>query len=230
MDRAVEEVDRLGAVFDVAEQLVVGNARQSFAAAFLQAVEEALVAQAHGDDQLGGAVQGGGLGERVDRRGRGNGGDSGDRVTLPLVGRKHGRVVEDFAFFVLDPEGDDRHEVRVVDALDELQRAEFLAALAAAEADDLHRRLGPARRGRLPDLAEPAAAEKLHQPVSCAGNGLIANDVISGHGAPCDGGFDPKLQAPPIVPFAPKRRRTDRIALFLGKRPVFNRRPGLKSL
>ena len=112
----------------------------------------------------------------------GRGRHSGDR-RLPPIGGKHGRVVEDFAFVVLDPKGDDRHEVGVVDAFDQLQCAELLAALAAAQANNFHRRLGPARRGGLPHLAKAAAAQKLGQPVAGAGDGLIADDVASRHEA-----------------------------------------------
>ncbi len=125
VDRAVEIVDRFGAVLDVAEKLVVGDAGQSLVAALFQAVEEALIAEAHRDDQFRGTVQGGRLGEGIERRGGGSR-HSGDRRRFPPIRGEHGRVVEDFAFVVLDPEGDDRHKVRMVDALDELQSGSSL--------------------------------------------------------------------------------------------------------
>ncbi len=66
MDGAVQEVDGPGRVPEICHQFVGRDAGKSFGAAFLQAFGQALLAQAHGDDQLGGP--GGGLwggGDRV---------------------------------------------------------------------------------------------------------------------------------------------------------------------
>jgi hypothetical protein len=62
----------------------------------------------------------------------------------------------------------------VADPLDQLQRAEFFAPFLAAELDDLQGRLGPARRGGLPDLAETAASQKAGQTITRSGDGLVA--------------------------------------------------------
>ncbi len=69
----------------------------------------------------------------------------------------------------------------MADFFDELQGAELLASFEAAEADDFQGRLGPARRDRLPDLAEAAAPQEALQPVARPRDGLVALGVTVSH-------------------------------------------------
>ena len=53
MNRIVEEIDGPRGVFHVSEKLRLGNAAASLGAALLETIEEALVSEAHGDNQFG---------------------------------------------------------------------------------------------------------------------------------------------------------------------------------
>ncbi len=154
MSRTVEEVDRQGRALHVVKQLAQRDAVKTLLIALGQSIREAHLAEPHDDDQLARL--------RLPRQ--------AGRERASRAARAHqfraDRIIQQIPVFVLQPEGRDRHQVGVMDRLDELQGLELLEALAAPQVDHLERDVNAPRSARFPDLAKIAATQKLDQHVA----------------------------------------------------------------
>src|SRR5262249_33558846 len=110
----VEIVDGAGCVFQVVEQFDRRNALDPGLLALLEGVEQALLAQPHRDDHLGGGA-----------------GDPGRAASGVVVD------VDEVAAVVLEPEAKERDQIGVAQFAQQTDSAELLEPLIAAQADDL---------------------------------------------------------------------------------------------